>query len=90
MKTKIEEYGTRHDVEVIHSEEKVVAVRAFDNNEGYILIGHGLDPLPKVGDKGHIIFERNNLPTRGHWQFYADKKENLDFHAHRNNEKKLQ
>ena len=74
MKQKIIEFGTQHSVKVITSERVVLAV-VDENNEGYILAYHGLDPLPPVGEEGLIIFERNSTPAKGHWQYYSPKKE---------------
>ncbi len=71
MITKIVEYGTEYSVEVIDAKPSVVSVAAPSINEGFFLMNHGLDPLPKVGDKGKIVFERD--VNRGHWQFYPNK-----------------
>lgn len=68
MKETIVEYGTEHDVTVISSHPAVIAVHAKLINEGFMLIGHGLEKLPSVGDDGKIIFERD--ARRGHWQYY--------------------
>lgn len=73
MEKKIVDYGTTHSVTVITSEKLVLAV-VDENKEGYILIKHGLNPLPKVNDKGTIVFEKNNGPAKGHWQYYPEKK----------------
>ncbi len=68
MEKKIIEYGTTHEVTVIESNNKVVIV-VDENNEGYILMGHGINPLPKVNDKGQITFIKSNTPFNGHWHF---------------------
>lgn len=71
MQQKIIPYGTKHTVTVIGAEKLVVTV-VDENNEGYFLIGHGLDPLPKVDDEGTIIFEQNSGAAKGHWQYYPN------------------
>lgn len=85
MKEKIIDYGTTYNVEVFQSSKSVLAVKGNDPLEAYVMIHHGIDPIPAVGELGYIVFEKD--ANRGHWQYY--KKENLDFYAHRNNEKKL-
>lgn len=68
MKEKIVDYGTEHPVKILSASKQLVACHATDIGEGFLLLGHGLSQLPKVGDKGKIIFERDN--RRGHWQYY--------------------
>ena len=68
MKEKFVDYGTVHKVEVISSSKHFIACHSKDINEGFILIGHGIEDLPKVGDVGKVVFERDN--RRGHWQYY--------------------
>ena len=74
MDKKIIDYGTTHPVTVVSSQMVVVTV-VDENNEGYFLIGHGLNPLPKVDDKGTIVFTKHNGPTKGYWKYYPEKKE---------------
>ena len=72
MQERIFEYGTKVNVEVVSSNKNLVAVADFNEpREGYILLGHGLTILPNKGDKGYIVFERDN--RRGHWQYYPSK-----------------
>lgn len=71
MQQKIIPYGTKHTVTVIRA-EKLVLVLVDENKEGYIIVGHGLDSLPKVDDEGIIIFEQNDGVAKGHWQYYPN------------------
>jgi hypothetical protein len=74
MNTKQIPYGTEYSVSVLAAEKLALTLVDEINNEGYILAYHGLDPLPAVGDKGTIVFEKNNGPAKGHWQYYPNKK----------------
>lgn len=71
MKEKVIPFGEAHPVEVIQSSKVLVTVHASDNNEGYMLMGHGLNPLPNVGDSGKIVFEKGG-PKGGYWQYYPN------------------
>lgn len=73
MEKKIIPYGTTRNVVVVAS-EKLVLVLEDEEKEGYVLAYHGIDPLPAIGDKGTIVFQKNDGPAKGHWQFYPDKK----------------
>lgn len=68
MKSKIIEYGTKHQVTVLTATDRLITV-VDENGEGYLLMGHGLKELPKVGEEGIITFVKNNGPTNGHWQY---------------------
>lgn len=76
MKERKFEYGETFQVEVISASSGLVAVHAYEINEGFLLMSHGMVDLPAPGDKGKIIFERDNY--RGHWQYYkTDLQEKL-------------
>ncbi len=72
MQEKIVEYGTKHKAKVLTASKNVIAVHATVINEGFFLIGHGLEVLPAIGDEGEIIFERDK--NRGHWQWHPGNK----------------
>ncbi len=74
MKEKIIEYGTTHEVEVDSATQKAILVIAPEIKEGFVLMGHGMQKLPKNGDKGKIVFERGG-PKNGYWKFYPNKNE---------------
>lgn len=69
MKTKQIEYGTTFNVTVISASKQLIAVVADENNEGYLLMGHGISDLPKPDSKGTIIFTKSNGMTKGYWHF---------------------
>ena len=77
MKEKKIDYGTERPV-IVDSADKIGIIctdekAGADNfREGYILLFHGLKKIPEKGDKGKVIFERDD--KKGHWQFYPDKK----------------
>ncbi|MES2382361.1 MAG: hypothetical protein V4538_15045 [Bacteroidota bacterium] len=73
MMEKIVDYGTTHSVTVLDVKNVVITV-VDENNEGYFLIGHGLKTLPKVDDKGTIVFTKHNGPTKGYWKYYPKTK----------------
>lgn len=50
----------------------MVMVRG-DDNGAYILLGHGLDPLPAVGDFGVIEFVEQDHPPFGYWHYTKSK-----------------
>jgi hypothetical protein len=68
MEKKIIDYGTEHQVKVLSATEKLITV-VDENGEGYLLVGHGLKELPKVGDIGKITFIKSNTPFNGHWHY---------------------
>jgi hypothetical protein len=68
MRTKTVEYGTTHDVEVLKASKNLITV-VDENNEGYLLANHGVEDLPKEGDKGKITFTEHNGSTKGYWKF---------------------
>jgi len=72
MLKKIIPYGTKHQVTVLSASKHVIAVHASGINEGFLLIGHGVENLPQQGDKGKIIFERDT--RAGHWEWYPKSK----------------
>ena len=68
METKTIPYGTVKKV-VVKDAGKFMIVVDDDNREGYFLLGHGLDPLPEVGERGIITFVQNDRATKGHWEY---------------------
>ncbi len=72
MQERIVDYGTTHDVTIQSSSHVVIIAVDESINEAFVLMYHGMTQLPTVGDKGKIIFVRNN---RRHWQFYPDTKQ---------------
>jgi hypothetical protein len=72
MKERGVNYGEKRDVTVESADD--VAIICIDKSakEGFVLMYHGLKTLPKVGDEGRIVFERDN--RRGHWQYYQNLK----------------
>lgn len=67
MNIKNVDYGTTFDVVVLSCTENVLTVRAPEINEGFILVGHGVHPLPVENDKGVIVFVQDK--GIGHWEF---------------------
>ena len=63
MIERIFEYGQTFLVEVISASPMIIAVHAYEVNEGFILTYHGLTDLPTPGDKGKIVFERDKERT---------------------------
>lgn len=72
MQEKIIPFGEEHPVKVISSDKNMITCHATDNNEGYILLGHGMEQLPKIGEIGKIVFEKGG-PKGGYWQYYHNK-----------------
>lgn len=72
METKKVDYGTKHEVKIISSSIKMVVGVGKETKEAYIMLNHGLNPLPKDGDEGYIIFEKNS--KSGYWQYYPSIK----------------
>lgn len=72
MITKTWPYGTTYEVVVISSTKLVLAVMEPISKEGFILAMHGLKELPKVGERGKIVFVEGG-PTGGHWKYYSLK-----------------
>lgn len=70
MEGKIIEYGTQHKVKVLSASKNLITV-VDENREGYLLIGHGIKELPKIGDMGKITFVKSNRPSNGHWHYEA-------------------
>lgn len=68
MQEKVIDYGTSHEVEVDSATSSMMIVLGTEVRKAFVLLGHGLKDLPKKGDKGTIIFERDS--KRGHWQWY--------------------
>lgn len=59
--------GTTRIVEVVLPQDIVLAVRD-ENMQGYLLVNHGLKPLPKKGDKGKIVM--TDCGAKGnHWKY---------------------
>lgn len=72
MLERVFEYGAEYKAEVISSSKAVIGVHATEINEGFLLLGHGIEQLPKVGDKCKIVFEKDG--RRGHWEWYPDNQ----------------
>ena len=68
MEKNIIEYGTEHKVKVLSATDTLITV-VDENGEGYLLLGHEVEELPKVGDSGKITFVKNDMPFNGHWHF---------------------
>lgn len=68
METRIINYGESREVTVESVDKAFIICIGKKDNEGYVLIGHGLSTLPKPGDNGKIVFERDK--RKGHWQYY--------------------
>jgi hypothetical protein len=69
VKEKLVNYGEKRNVVVESADKDVIICIDKSTNEGFILMYHGLKVLPKAGDKGTIVFERDN--RKGHWQYYS-------------------
>ncbi len=74
MKEKKVDYGTTYQVEIESADSKCIICIAPSIKEGFVLLYHGLKTLPTKGDKGKIVFERNNSKFKGHWQYYPNIK----------------
>lgn len=72
MKEVIVNYGEKRNVTVESVDKDVIVCLDKSINEAFVLIYHGLKTLPKPGDKGTIVFERN--ARKGHWQYYSNHK----------------
>lgn len=68
MEIKRWEFGTTFDVTVIKSSKQLIAVHAPSTNEGFILMGHGVFPLPDIGQEGVITFTKGG-PAGGYWKY---------------------
>lgn len=68
MNKKIIEYGTQHKVKVVQASAQLITV-VDQNNEGYLLIGHGMIELPGLGEIGTITFTKSNTPLNGYWAY---------------------
>lgn len=68
METKTIEYGTQHQVKVLSATKQLITVLG-DDGEGYLLVGHGIEDLPKEGDKGKITFVKSDTQFKGYWRY---------------------
>lgn len=66
IQTKVIPYGTVHKVKVINASKKVLTV-VGDDGGGYLLIGHGIDPLPEINELGTITFVKIDNAVKGCW-----------------------
>lgn len=69
MEEKTVKYGEKRSVVVESADKNLIVVVDKSINEGFVLMFHGLKTLPKKGDKGIIVFEKDN--HKGHWQYYS-------------------
>lgn len=71
MKEKVISFGTMHPVKVIDATEQIITVHAPDINQGFLLVGHGVQHLPKKDDTGSILFVEGG-PKSGHWAWFPE------------------
>ncbi len=69
MENKTIEYGTERKVTVLSATDTLITA-VDENNEGYLLVGHGIKDLPKEGDTGRVVFtEIRNPLIKGYWKY---------------------
>jgi len=71
MEREIIEYGTKVNVKVMTASKSLISV-VGDNGQGYLLLGHGIKDLPKIGELGQITFVKSNTQFKGHWHYESD------------------
>jgi hypothetical protein len=80
MISKVIPYGTTHEVVIESSTPTLIVARGINNNEGFMLMFHGLTDLPPVGEKGTVTFVENNGPSKGHWKYESKNwMDNVNF-----------
>lgn len=67
METKVIPFGTERAAFVVRATKDTIIVHASDG-QGYVLLAHGLDPLPPVGETGTITFTQGG-PMGGYWKY---------------------
>lgn len=72
MEAKKIPFGTTVGV-IVRSASKRALIVHGDDGEGYILIYHGLDPLPPVDEVGKITFTKQSQYPFGFWQYSPSK-----------------
>lgn len=70
MKERVYEYGTEYTVRVDKSDKDMIIVICDEIKEGFVLLYHGMNELPSMGDVGKIVFTKGG-PKKGYWKYYG-------------------
>lgn len=76
METRKIEYGTQHHVEVVSATNSLITV-VDESGEGYLLLNHGMKILPKIGEKGRIVFMKSDTLFNGYCKYECGLKLNI-------------